>query len=92
MFDNSFPACNFFFKVEISSRALNPLLRPGSVHSGLASRDECDRVFPDELRVSSFLNRFPHCPDSGIVSSLRLLWMEGVCVFRCNLPPAFLAE
>ena len=38
-----------FFKVEISSRSLIPLCTPGSV-----------RVFPDELRVSSFTDRFPH--------------------------------
>ena len=62
IFDNSFPACTFFFffKVEISSCVLIPLFRPGSVHSGLASWDNCDRVFPDELRVSSFPDRFSH--------------------------------
>ena len=58
MFDNLFPACAvfllFFFKVEISSRTLIPLFRPGSVHGGSASWDDCDRVFPDELLVSSF--------------------------------------
>ena len=41
MFDNSFPACAFFFlsffQVEISSLTLIPLFRPGSVHSGSAS-------------------------------------------------------
>ena len=41
MFDNSFPACAvflfFFYEVEISSRTLIPLFRPGSVHSGSAS-------------------------------------------------------
>ena len=37
MFDNSFPACAFFLKVEISSCKLIPLFRPGSVHSGSAS-------------------------------------------------------
>ena len=42
----------FFFKVEISSHTLIPVFRPGSVHSGW--------VFPDELRVSSFPDRFPH--------------------------------
>ena len=31
MFDHSFPACAFFFKVEISSRTLIPLFRQGSV-------------------------------------------------------------
>ena len=50
----------FFFKVEISSRKLIPLLRPRSVHSGSASRDDCNRVFPDELRVSSCPDSFPH--------------------------------
>ena len=39
----------FFFVVEISLRVLVPLFRPGSVHSGLASYDDCDRVFPGEL-------------------------------------------
>ena len=44
----------------ISSPPSIPLLRPGSVHNGLASWDDCDRVFPDELRVSLFPDRFPH--------------------------------
>ena len=30
----------------------SPLLRPGSVHSGSVSWDDCDWVFPDELHVS----------------------------------------
>ena len=38
MFNNSFPASafflSFFFEVEISSRTLIPLFKPGSVHSG----------------------------------------------------------
>ena len=50
----------FFFWVEISSRKLIPQFRPGSVHSGSASCDDCDRVFPDKLRVSSFPDRFLH--------------------------------
>ena len=64
MFDSSFPTCTFLvlflFLVEISSRTLIPLFRPGSVHSGSASWDDCDQMFPDELRVSSFPGRFPH--------------------------------
>ena len=71
MFDNSFSACAFSFilfyficlfilLMEISSCTLIPLFRPGSVHSGFAGLDDCDRVFPDELRVSSFPDRFPH--------------------------------
>ena len=56
------PALNFFFffKVEISSCTLIPLFGPGSVRYGSAHLDDCDRVFPDELHVSSFLERFPH--------------------------------
>ena len=49
-----FVCCCFFFYVEISSRALIPLFMPGSVHSGSASRDDCGRVSPDKLLVSSF--------------------------------------
>ena len=60
MFSNSFPACTFFFKVEISLRTLIPLFMPGSVHSGSASWDDCDWVFPDELHVSSFSLQFPY--------------------------------
>ena len=33
---------------EFSSSTLIPLFRPESVHSGPASWDDCDRVFPDE--------------------------------------------
>ena len=62
MVDNLFPACAFFFlfffKVEIRSRTLIPLLRPGSIHSGSASSDDCGRAFPNKLRVSSFPDRF----------------------------------
>ena len=36
MFDSSFPACTFFFKVEISLHKLIPLFRRGSVHGGSA--------------------------------------------------------
>ena len=38
----------------VSLRTPIPLYRSGSLHSGSASRDDCGRVFPDELRVSSF--------------------------------------
>ena len=60
-FNNSFPACAFFyFLVEISSCTLIPLFRPGSFDSGPASWDDCDQVFPDDLSVNSFPDRFPH--------------------------------
>ena len=32
------------------------------------------------------------CLDSGIISPIRLHWVKGVRVFRCDLPPALLAE
>ena len=101
---------SFFSWMEISSCTLIPLFMPGSVHSGSASWDDCDRVFPDELHMSSFPVTFPHyvpsraacelvscylptlCLDSSIVSPLQLHWVKGVCMFRCNLPPALLAE
>ena len=63
MFDKFIPRLHFFFfffEVEISSQTLVPLLRPGSVHSGSVSQDDCGRVFSDKLRVSSFPDRFPH--------------------------------
>ena len=47
-------------KVEISSRTLISLFRTETVHSGSASWDDCVRVFPGEVRVSSFSDRFPH--------------------------------
>ena len=54
------PPALFFFKVEISLCTLIPLLRPGSVHSGSASWDNCGRIVPDKLHVNSFPDRFPH--------------------------------
>ena len=54
------PCLFFFFKVEISLCTLISLFRPGSVHSGSVSWDNCDWVFPDELHVSSIPDRFPY--------------------------------
>ena len=80
----------FFFKVEISWRTVIPLFMPGSVHRGWTSWDDCGRLFPDKLRVSSFLDRLPHHAWTA-ASPLRLLRVKGVCVFRCNLSPALWA-
>ena len=57
MFDNLFPAYAFFFF--LGEFSLHTLFRPISGQSGSASWDDCDRVFPDELRVRSFPDRFP---------------------------------
>ena len=49
--------------------------RSGSVHSGPASWDYCDRVLPDELRVSSFPDRFPH-----YAWIAACVWWATVCI------------
>ena len=79
-------------KAEINSRTLVPLLMRGSVGSGLASWDDWLSV---HWQVASELvsRSVPTlCLDSDIISPLWLRWVKGVCVFRCNLPPALLAE
>ena len=43
-----------FLCVEISSHTSILLLKPGSVHSGLVSWDDCGWAFPDELHLNSF--------------------------------------
>ena len=59
----------FVFEVEISSRTLIPLFTLGSVHRGSASGDDCGRMVPDKLRVSSFPDRFPHCARTAAQSA-----------------------
>ena len=50
-------------------------------------------MFLDKMRVSSFLDMFPHYAwTAAIVSPIGLRWVKGICVFRCNLPPALIAE
>ena len=39
-----------------------------------------------------FQRGFPHYAWVVAVSPLQLCWVKGVCVLRCNLPPALLAE
>ena len=89
---DSLPAICFCWEVEISSRTLLPHFMPGSVHSDTANWDECGRMFPEKLRVSSFPDRFPRYAWTEAVSPLKLRWVTSMCVFRCNLPPALLAE
>ena len=55
---HSLPA---LFCVEIRWSILIPLNRLGSVHSGSTNWDDCGQVFPDELLMSSFPDRFLHC-------------------------------
>ena len=67
-----------FFAVEISSRAVIPLFSPRSVHSGSASWDDCDRMFTDKLRVSSFPDRFSHYAWTAALSSHSVVFLH-VC-------------
>ena len=95
MFNYSFPAYDFFlsFKVKLSSRTLIPLFRPGSIHSGSGSREDCGRVFSEELRVSSFPDRFPHYSRTAAYSAHSdFVGSRVYACFRCNLPPALLTE
>ena len=92
---DSFPTYaffSFFLKVEISLFTLIPLFMPQSVHSGSASWDDCGRVLPDELHVSLLPWWVPTLCFDSIVRPLWLYWVKGVCVFRCILPHALLAE
>ena len=93
--NHSFPACALKktqHYVEISLHTLLPLLMPRLVHSGSVSWDDFGRMFPDKLCVSISLYVLTLCLDSSIVSPLRLHWVKGVCIYRCNLPSALLAE
>ena len=92
MLDHLFPACPppFFFKWRLARTCQFHFFMPGSVHSGSGSWDDCGWAFPDELRVSSFPERFPNYACS--VASSAYSDFIGSRVFRCNLPPALLAE
>ena len=65
MLNHPFPACPefvflFYIVVEISSCTPIPLFMPGSVNSGSVSWDDCGKMFPDKLHVSSLLDKFPN--------------------------------
>ena len=97
-FKDSFPARTscfltlFFFKVEISSHTPIPLYGPGSIHSGSASWDDCEQVFPDDLHVSPFSGQASTLCLNSIISPLRHHWVKRFCMLRCYLTPALLAE
>ena len=59
MFDSSFPACAFF-KGLACTYSFHSSGQDQSVHSGSVNWENCDWVFPDELRMSLFLDRFPY--------------------------------
>ena len=60
------------------------------VHSGSVSWENCGMWSLMSCMWTRFPDRFPHCAWTA-VSLLRLHWVKGVYMFRCNLPPALLA-
>ena len=74
---HSLPMLFLCLWVEIRSRTLIPLLRPGSVHNGSASWNDCGWAFPDKLQScmwARFLIGVPTlCLHSGTVSPLHVI-------------------
>ena len=68
----------FFFKVDICLHVPIPPFRPGSVHSGSATWDDCWKAFPDELCASSFPRYVSTLHFDSIFSPLWLDWAKGV--------------
>ena len=82
----------FFFKAEISSRTPNlPFFRPVPVRSSSASWDDYGQMFPDELRVSSFPDSFPHHAWTAWSAHSDFVGSR-MSAFWYNLESAFLAE
>ena len=76
------------FEVEISLHTLNPVFRPGLVHSSSAGWDDCGWLFPEKLCLGLFLDRFPTLPHSNFVESrvyaLPALLAEWPGTFMCH--------
>ena len=83
----------FFFEGQISSCTLIPLFTTGSVRSGSASWDDCGRMFPVKLHVSSFPDRFPCYARTAAQSAhSNFIGSRVYAFFGCNLPPALLVK
>ena len=96
-FDHSFPASAFFSFLFLLSG--NYLAHTNSTLYARISPQwlgELRRLWPNVswVVVCELVSgpALALCLDSGIVSLHRLPWVKIVCVFRCNLPPALLAE
>ena len=94
MFHCSLPACAFFFFLRWRLVHVHRFhTMTGSVHSSSVSWNDCGWMFLDKLCVSLSPDRSPTlCLDSSIVSPIQLHRVKGICMFKCNLPPALLAE
>ena len=90
MFDHSFPACAFFFfKWRLACAHWFHSLRQDRftmAQRAVTTEAACS------LTSCVWARLLIGCLDSGIVSPLRHHCVKGVCVFRCNLQPALLAE
>ena len=58
---------------------------------------ECSTIHPPPALFFFFFFNIPristvHSGSASRVIPLRLRWVKGTCVFRCNLPPALLAD
>ena len=92
VFDNSFPVCAFFLKWRLDRTHTNStseikislqwLSKLRSLWPSVPWRVACELVSQQDPTL---------CPLSSSKPSLTSS-IKGVCVFRCNLPPALLAE
>ena len=91
---HSLPAIkNFLFEVEISSRTINSTFCARISPQWLSELRWLWPNVPWQVACELISGQFPTlCLDSSIVSPLWLCWVKGVCVCRCNLPPALLAH
>ena len=65
----------------------------GSVHRGTASRSDCGRAFPGELRVGSFPWWLPTlCPDTIVSPALRICGSKVYACVSRNLTPILSAS
>ena len=76
-FDHSFPACIFFFFLK---------RRLACTHQFLSLRQDQSTV------VKRAETTVAECSLTSCVWACFQHWIQGACVFRCNLPPRLLAE
>ena len=101
-FYDSYLACAFLFFFFFFGGGGVPQRRSARAHyysgedqSTVASHSELRRLaecFLTKLHVSSFSWKVPTSCLHSVISLLWLRWVKSVCVFRCNIPPALLAE
>ena len=87
------PALFFLSEVEISSRTVSPLFYARVSPQWHSELRQLWQNVPRQVACELVSGYVPTLYlDSGVVSPLRLRWVKGVSMFRCNLPPACLTE